>query len=214
MLLPYLFTKIWNNRPDGSPKKFNNFANSNVDIKQNAMKTNISERIAALREAMKQRHSAALTLRQSVYGCGGRVVLEPLIEPVQCAFGQLGGLVEVLINRFLRLYRHCIAVSRHAALEICGGKLAFLADTEVTYLFGVCAESLFNEVHTMQRAINAVSAHAYNIQPVHAEMTFLPIVKLQNAFRSEPLYFLPYFHEYTPLTCCKNLCIAAFCGRF
>ncbi len=54
MLLPYLFTKIWNNRPDGSPKKFNNFANSNVDIKQNAMKTNISERIAALREAMKQ----------------------------------------------------------------------------------------------------------------------------------------------------------------
>ena len=35
-------------------KKFNNFANSNVDIKQNAMKTNIPERIAALREAMKQ----------------------------------------------------------------------------------------------------------------------------------------------------------------
>ena len=34
--------------------KFNNFANSNVDIKQNAMKTNIPERIAALREAMKQ----------------------------------------------------------------------------------------------------------------------------------------------------------------
>ena len=35
-------------------KKFNNFAYSNVDIKQNAMKTNIPERIAALREAMKQ----------------------------------------------------------------------------------------------------------------------------------------------------------------
>ena len=42
-----------------------NFANSNVDIKQNAMKTNISERIAALREAMKQHNIDAYIIPTS-----------------------------------------------------------------------------------------------------------------------------------------------------